>query len=577
MSQNARTSAAGSISKERRQRAFHQKVRTGCLTCRYAKPWTHPSFQGPFIEKPAIWLKLTASVRIRHKKCDEGRPACRLCTSTGRKCDGYEQNLDRRTRSAKNDEQAAASPFQHCTAEYRQDSQDQWANFVTEQHITSNSFRPLMSLVDASQVHLNMPERFLFNLFLRNTSRQCAGYFVDEFWQLLIPQASEIQPAVRHAVIGIGALHWWFQSKKSPRSADLFLDRSFHLRQCNKAIACLQQDLLAKSQPDIAHMENVLVTCVALIALALFQTNIRAAQSHMDSGFELLKQCQEKSDFCRSSTGSLLIRKFAQLKLHWLAFSNPETFVAINQIRPHQFNGRGTGHRSHDSYEIRPPRNEDGKLGLQPTEPSLEAEKDAVLSNFWDLKGQQNPNPTAYDAASQREYTTQTLLEIWNQVIYIKSASKGIDDNNEMAYDGLLDHFRHAVWLTKALLEFDSANSEPLMPTFSVRAGIIQPLFFCGFKCRDWSVRREALGLLRGHQRQEGIWRSHEAALVLKRLIDIESEGASVEGIEPELFRVNSVQIEVTDDSNVRFCYRKNHARQDGDYGELWHTELLSH
>lgn len=44
----------------RRTRKFHKKVRTGCLTC-----------------------------KIRHKRCDETKPDCYRCTSTGRKCDGY--------------------------------------------------------------------------------------------------------------------------------------------------------------------------------------------------------------------------------------------------------------------------------------------------------------------------------------------------------------------------------------------------------------------------------------------------------------------------------------------------------
>ena len=44
----------------KRSRASKPKVRTGCLTC-----------------------------KIRRVKCDEGKPACQKCTSTGRKCDGY--------------------------------------------------------------------------------------------------------------------------------------------------------------------------------------------------------------------------------------------------------------------------------------------------------------------------------------------------------------------------------------------------------------------------------------------------------------------------------------------------------
>lgn len=46
--------------KPRRTRKVHNKVRTGCQTC-----------------------------KIRRKKCDETKPACLRCTTTGRNCDGY--------------------------------------------------------------------------------------------------------------------------------------------------------------------------------------------------------------------------------------------------------------------------------------------------------------------------------------------------------------------------------------------------------------------------------------------------------------------------------------------------------
>lgn len=37
--------------------------------------------------------------RVRHKKCDEAYPECRQCTSTNRKCAGYTQLPDKRTRA----------------------------------------------------------------------------------------------------------------------------------------------------------------------------------------------------------------------------------------------------------------------------------------------------------------------------------------------------------------------------------------------------------------------------------------------------------------------------------------------
>lgn len=54
------------------------RVRTGCGTCK-SVPASFPSARYP---------ELTG-YRIRKVKCDETKPSCLRCTSTGRKCDGY--------------------------------------------------------------------------------------------------------------------------------------------------------------------------------------------------------------------------------------------------------------------------------------------------------------------------------------------------------------------------------------------------------------------------------------------------------------------------------------------------------
>ncbi|TVY86445.1 Transcriptional regulatory protein [Lachnellula willkommii] len=51
------------IIQQRRRRACGPKTRTGCFTC-----------------------------KIRRVKCDEAKPACNRCSSTGRKCDGFPQD-----------------------------------------------------------------------------------------------------------------------------------------------------------------------------------------------------------------------------------------------------------------------------------------------------------------------------------------------------------------------------------------------------------------------------------------------------------------------------------------------------
>jgi hypothetical protein len=65
-------------------RKGNKKVKTGCLICKYA------IVPRQSVDGLLKHLKLTDIIRIRRVKCDEGKPNCQRCISTGRKCDGYE-------------------------------------------------------------------------------------------------------------------------------------------------------------------------------------------------------------------------------------------------------------------------------------------------------------------------------------------------------------------------------------------------------------------------------------------------------------------------------------------------------
>jgi len=57
------------------------KVKTGCQTCKY--DLTRTNYASDLVNQ---------SYRIRHKKCDEARPACSQCSSIGRRCDLIQSN-----------------------------------------------------------------------------------------------------------------------------------------------------------------------------------------------------------------------------------------------------------------------------------------------------------------------------------------------------------------------------------------------------------------------------------------------------------------------------------------------------
>jgi hypothetical protein len=156
-------------------------------------------------------------------KCDEGKPACHRCTSTGRKCDGYAQNISGlRTR---------------------------------DDH----------SLALEQKISRHMPgtteEKRSFSYFLHTTSAELSGYFDPSFWQQLLPQASAVEPALRHAIVGIGSLHEAFVNKRLDNSSGS-TERGFAMTQYTKAIGHLRRSLAKDTQePLTALMACILFVC----------------------------------------------------------------------------------------------------------------------------------------------------------------------------------------------------------------------------------------------------------------------------------------------------------------------------
>ncbi|OTB00508.1 hypothetical protein M426DRAFT_65764 [Hypoxylon sp. CI-4A] len=122
------------------------KVRTGCLTC-----------------------------KIRKVKCDEGKPCCHRCVSTGRKCDGY---------------------------------------------VTATSSSSL--------------EKRALQFFCQAAGPSLSGPMDPYFWTHLVIQFSTFEPAVRHSVVAISSLYE--QMHTSPGSAHRLVDNRLALSHYNLAI-----------------------------------------------------------------------------------------------------------------------------------------------------------------------------------------------------------------------------------------------------------------------------------------------------------------------------------------------------
>jgi hypothetical protein len=156
-------------------------------------------------------------------KCDETKPACRRCTSTGRRCDGYLKDI-----------------------------------------LSSNSGES-QGLVLVQRISTCIPgtteEKRGFSYFLNNTSSELSGYYDSSFWEQVLLQASVAEPALRHAVIGIGSLHESFANKRLDYSPDK-IERGFAINQYTKAIGHLRRSLATgNQQPLTALMSCILFVC----------------------------------------------------------------------------------------------------------------------------------------------------------------------------------------------------------------------------------------------------------------------------------------------------------------------------
>ena len=193
----------------KRLRRWKPKVRTGCKTC-----------------------------KIRRVKCDERKPNCLRCESTGRSCDGYEVAV--RTGNGA----SSSTLLSDCSV--------------------------ILPGPDAG-FEGDEQERRSFAFFSSHTVHEFAGFFQSDFWCHYVLQAARYEPAVRHAVIALGSLHERFERDDATvrRSNGNVEDGGFALRHYNMAIGHLIQPIAKRGRQatDVAMTSCALFACFEVSAV----------------------------------------------------------------------------------------------------------------------------------------------------------------------------------------------------------------------------------------------------------------------------------------------------------------------
>ncbi|KAF5654402.1 CHS-3 chitin synthase 3 [Fusarium sp. NRRL 25303] len=192
-----------------------------------------------------IWLwanSISFLIRIRRVKCDEKKPACHRCTSTGRKCDGY--------------------------------ALMQKINPPDVAH--GRMLLPRVSTIDPHAL-LPVEERRALGYFHSVISPRLSSARDGYFWTHLVMQLSESEAVVKHTILSISSL---FESSEGKTVAP-YTER-FALQHYTQAIQRLKT----------IHSEPlVLLVCILFICVEYLLANNKIALQHCQHGLAIMEKC----------------------------------------------------------------------------------------------------------------------------------------------------------------------------------------------------------------------------------------------------------------------------------------------
>ncbi|KAI0394872.1 hypothetical protein F5Y17DRAFT_231718 [Xylariaceae sp. FL0594] len=423
------------------------KVRTGCLTC-----------------------------KARKVKCDEEKPNCKRCTSTGRKCDGY------------------ASPAAESTA----------LSWHRPRHLFS---------------HVNQPaERRCLQFFYDVAAPTLSGPLDPYFWTHLTMQFGQMEPAVRHSMVAVASLYE--EVHRNPNAVYLQPDNDIALKHYNAAIHYLK---------EMDNESLVLLVCVMFICVEFLRGNRQAAAEHCRHGISILSRVENAYPWTKEYLSPI----FRRLSLIPTFFSvgdkEPFQMLGLDDVLPASFASLGDAEyylegllgrtfklvRSGDAYRL-------GSLRKQPVPPELLTEQSltrAKLDQWHSLfRRWAFTSPPSGRAAIEHcnNLMRYRICRVWVETPFAYF---------ETEYDKHIDTFRLMVDCAAAMQTSTYCLSKP---KFTFEMGFMPLLYFVVVKCRCLETRLQALKLMRimGAAR-ENLWDIAVMFAAARRIIEIE-HGARV-------------------------------------------------
>ncbi|KAF2688618.1 hypothetical protein K458DRAFT_331071 [Lentithecium fluviatile CBS 122367] len=527
-----------------RVRTWRPKSTTGCLTC-----------------------------KIRRVKCDEAKPSCNRCSSTGRKCDGY------------------ASPPQP-------------ASFpMATSPVTSVSpSHPLSCGRFASK-----EEGESFDFFMKYAVRDLCGFFNSPFWQRELLQATHYHPAIRHGVIAVGAMHRRYASGEDCAAADKVSDKqlTFALEQTNKAIQELTKSPEAASVTE-TQLKTIMTCCILFSTLACLHCEQQEALNHIRCGLKLMKEligmvmCLEDpfaSLYSHPVTLKSLRQTFLGLNVQALSMMS-STDLAHWEIIPAYFlENCPTFLTPWVSLECTQHYFESllsnvlafiqGTMEL-PSADSLET-TDENVSEFVFAQLQQRFHtgiarlhrtfPDVYSRTADADAISVRLICAQVELFLMMTSPEGVRGDrfdDEGPFEVLMDLVVRLEELRVRHQEFAGGGFP--RPVYSSTHGPSYTLFLVATRAPTLQLRKKAIGILLKNPRRDGLWDGPWAGMIAQEAMTLEENAArkvlgseAVEQQIPSQFRIREIRFSYPGPKKVTVEFWNERAIERGERGWIKH------
>lgn len=468
--------------------------------------------------------------RIRRVKCDEARPNCRRCMSTGRRCDGYLPMDIALSRRALVDiaKHLGTSITEHVKLlqQRKQAAVPMVLTRSLSQAPAALALTPTCSGDERSRLSL---EYQLFDVFRSRTIPSATLLAPSQFWTQLVLKLTHNEPAIWQACLTLASLQQaWHMAESNGGSAGerLHTSRQAKLRGVSE-VHYHQAISLAKT---VSHPSSLLVLSILLGAAAGGLGRTQDARMHVIAGRKLFVGVDQSHEMARAA--DVLVRLDLD-RLSVMDMAAPYTREDVAALR-HCDGQQDLFERGFDTYG----QAFEGIYALtrvlmvnyyQPWASFLVKEnkfRDALraweygMARFEAQLHIQSRETKPCAAGTERENMIYALsIRIYHTFLYIM-LHRLREPIPETRFDQDLALFERVILLSEDLCRRAASD----LVSVSIDPGLIMVLYMAGSKCRHPRLRRKCVWMLEKLKRREGVWRSDAAAGLLLKIIEVEEQ-----------------------------------------------------